>query len=302
MVYRIYVDEVGNHTMKNTAHPDNRFLSLTGVIIEYEHISSDVHPQLEALKAKYLPSHNPPDEPVVFHREDVLHTRPPFDILRDRKVREEFDEELLTLLQSWNYRVITICLDKLAYTSNHLDMPLEPYYHCLRFLLEGYTRFLLRIGDIGDVMAESRGGNEDRALKEEFTRLYEQGTEQMSGTILQQVLTSRQLKVKTKASNVTGLQLADLVAHDSQSDILREHNLIDAPPSPFATRLADILRQKYDQHDAAIAGKILLLNVEGGHRFPVAAPTTNAAHLRTRINRIIPQTFVFVNNLFGGKI
>lgn len=152
--------------MRNTGHHDNRFLSLTGVIVEYEHMSSTLYPQMEDLKAKYLPQHNPPDEPVIFHREDVLHTRPPFDVLRNRQVREEFDRELLNLLQSWSYRVITVCLDKLAHISNHPDVPLEPYYHCLRFLMEGYARFLLRVSANGDVMAESRGGNEDRALKE----------------------------------------------------------------------------------------------------------------------------------------
>jgi len=33
-LYRIYVDEVGNHDMTHTDDPNQRYLSLTGVILE----------------------------------------------------------------------------------------------------------------------------------------------------------------------------------------------------------------------------------------------------------------------------
>ena len=47
--YRIYVDEVGNHDLKNAHDPNERFLSLTGVIIELDHVKKTVHPELEKL-------------------------------------------------------------------------------------------------------------------------------------------------------------------------------------------------------------------------------------------------------------
>ena len=61
--YRIYIDEVGNPDLDSSDNPNHRFLSLTGVILELGHIERVVHPQMEAIKAKFFRSH--PDDPVI---------------------------------------------------------------------------------------------------------------------------------------------------------------------------------------------------------------------------------------------
>ena len=74
MKYRIYIDEVGNPDLESSDNPNHRFLSLTGVIIELDYVRSVIHPEMEALKAKYFDYH--PDEPIVFHRKEILnHSR-----------------------------------------------------------------------------------------------------------------------------------------------------------------------------------------------------------------------------------
>jgi hypothetical protein len=70
-------------------------------------------------------------------------------------------------------------------------------------------------------------------------------------------LTSRQLKVKQKATNVAGLQLADLIAHPSRNEILREHRH-DVTVAPFATRVIDVLQAKYDRQGDRAFGKKML--------------------------------------------
>ena len=50
--YRLYVDEVGNPSLKRTHLPDNRFPSLTGVVADLDYIQSDIYPNLEVFKAK----------------------------------------------------------------------------------------------------------------------------------------------------------------------------------------------------------------------------------------------------------
>lgn len=42
--YRLYVDEVGNADLKSSDNPNHRFLSLTGVILELNHVSQTVYP------------------------------------------------------------------------------------------------------------------------------------------------------------------------------------------------------------------------------------------------------------------
>jgi hypothetical protein len=110
MKYRIYVDEVGNPDLESSDNPNHRFLSLTGIIIELSHVDAVVYPEMEALKKQFFASH--PDDPVVFHRKEMMSAKPPFEALADPDVRDRFDNELLALLQAWQYTVVSVCLDK----------------------------------------------------------------------------------------------------------------------------------------------------------------------------------------------
>ena len=107
-------------------------------------------------------------------------------------------------------------------------------------------------------MAESRGGKEDTRLKAAYERLWKQGTDFVSPDQFQRALTSKQLKMKTKANNIAGLQLADLIAHPSRNEILREHNSFDRELPPFAARVVAILQGKYDRREGQCFGKKFL--------------------------------------------
>lgn len=250
--YRIYIDEVGNPDLDSSADPNHRFLSLTGAIIDLAQVEAVVHPQMEALKAKYFGSH--PDDPVVFHRKDVLNCKPPFQVLADPVLRTQFDEELLTFLTTWNYRLITVCLDKRKHQETYTIWRFDPYHYCMTVLLERFVLFLERQEEHGDAMAESRGGKEDMRLKASFARLVERGTDYVSPAQFAGALTSTQLKVKPKANNIAGLQLADLLAHPSRNEILAEQGLLGREIAPYAQQIIRILQSKYDQQDGRIRG------------------------------------------------
>lgn len=256
MKFRIYIDEVGNSDLDSSDDPNHRFLSLTGVILELEHVEKVVHPQMERLKAAFFRSH--PDDPVIFHRKEMLNARPPFEALRDGGLRQLFDGQLLILLDSWQYTVITVCLDKKKHRETYTTWRYDPYHYCLAVLLERFVFFLNRAKCIGDVMAESRGGKADLRLKASFSKLWENGTDYVDPKQFQAALTSCQLKVKPKANNVAGLQLADLLAHPSRNEILEEHGFIVKPPSDFGKSVRNALRVKYDQRPGEIFGKKML--------------------------------------------
>jgi hypothetical protein len=254
--YRIYIDEVGNPDLESSDNPNHRFLSLTGVILELGHVESAVHPQMTALKAKYFRSH--PDEPVILHRKEMINFKPPFESLREVTIREQFDRELLALMESWEYTVISVCLDKKKHKETYSTWRYDPYHYCLAVLLERFVFFLNRAGCQGDVMAESRGGKEDKRLKASFARLWEKGTDYVEPQQVQRALTSKQLKIKLKANNIAGLQLADLVAHSSRNEILTEQGLLEKSPGPFAGKVIEILQKKYDQRGDRSFGKKFL--------------------------------------------
>jgi len=256
MKYRIYVDEVGNPDLESSDNPNHRFLSLSGVILELGHVQTVVHPQMDASKTKYFRSH--PDDPVIFHRKEMVNAKPPFEALREPAVRQRFDAELLALMSAWQYTVISVCLDKKRHKETYSTWRYDPYHYCLAVLLERFVFFLDKADSCGDVMAESRGGKEDRRLKDSYHRLWTQGTEFVEPDRFQRRLTSRQLKVKIKANNIAGLQLADLLAHPSRNEILKENNLLEKPIAPFARQVIEILQAKYYQRGGKVFGKKML--------------------------------------------
>jgi hypothetical protein len=254
--YRIYIDEVGNPDLESSDNPNHRFLSLTGVVIELQHVKEIVHPQMEEIKSKYFSSH--PDDPIIFHRKEMVNAKYPFEALKNQEIRNQFDNELLKMVSSWEYTVISVCLDKKKHKDTYGTWRYDPYHYCLAVLLERFVLMLSRMECNGDVMAESRGGKEDMRLKASFHKLWEEGTGYIDSEQFKGRLTSRQLKVKPKSQNVSGLQLADLLAHPSRNEILLEQGLLDKELAPFAKRVVGILQEKYDQKRGKIFGKKFL--------------------------------------------
>lgn len=255
--YRMYVDEVGNPDLESASNPNHRFLGLTGVIISLVEVKEKLHPAFEDLKSRYFNQH--PDEPIIFHRKEMIHAKNPFEALGDPKMRKAFDAELLKLISETEFKALTVVIDKQEHAKQYTTWRYAPYHYCMEILLERYVLFLKRMQLIGDVMAESRGGKEDKKLKESFCRICEQGTNYIKSDIIQSCLTSRQLKVKSKMNNISGLQLADLVAHPSRREILIEHRKIeDTRKELFADEIIKILARKYDKVGRKIYGKKFL--------------------------------------------
>ena len=52
-------------------------------------------------------------------------------------VRAEFDRELLALLTSWQYIVISVCLDKKKHRETYARWCFDPYHYCLAISEQG---------------------------------------------------------------------------------------------------------------------------------------------------------------------
>ncbi|MHA1702615.1 MAG: DUF3800 domain-containing protein [Promethearchaeota archaeon] len=241
--YRIYIDEVGNHDLKHVDDPNQRYLSLTGVIFELDYVVNKLFPRLEALKKKYFKSH--PDNPAILHRKELINKKPPFEALKNPKIVRNFDQELLELLIELDFVVMTVVLDKKLHKDQYFVWLYDPYHYCLKVLIERFVLFMESKSVVGDVMCESRGGKEDMRLKRSFHKIYEEGTEFVHTEKFKAFLTSSQLKVKLKSNNIAGLQIADLIAHPSYKKILLQKGRV-SEIGRFAKKITHILeRNKY---------------------------------------------------------
>ena len=154
--YRLYVDEVGNSDLGSSDNESHRFLSLTGIAIELEHVREVVQPDLEELKKKYFESH--PDDPVILHRKELVKKKPPFSKLQNEEIENNFNNDFLKLLEKWNFHVLSVIIDKKEHNDNYdKTWKYDPYHYCQEILVERYRLLLNLKKSKGDIMFESRG-------------------------------------------------------------------------------------------------------------------------------------------------
>lgn len=250
--YRLYIDEVGNADLKSSSNPNHRYLSLTGVIFDLEYIRHIVHEQMEAFKRKYFNSH--PDEPVVLHRKELLQRKYPFKILKDDATAKQFNNDLLHYLKQWHYQVISVVIDKKEHQERYQVWRHDPYHYCIEILLERFYFYLANNNALGDVMIESRGGKEDKRLKNSYTRIFNNGTNFIRPEYLQRHFTTKNLKVKPKHLNITGLQVADLLAYPARRHIFMEYDIKKVDKPTFNDEVIKVLLEKFYNRKGKING------------------------------------------------
>ena len=250
--YRIYIDETGNSDLESSKNPNHRYLSLTGVIFNLEYVRNVLHPCVEDLKHKHFKSH--PDDPLILHRKEIVKQKGIYSILKEANKLELFNNDLLNLLRTSEYKVISVLIDKSEHCDCYSVWRHDPYHYCMEVLLERYVLFLKKMTAVGDVMFESRGGKEDMRLKKSFSNLYNTGSNYVEASLFQEYLTSKQLKVKPKSANIAGLQIADLLAHPSRKEMLRDRGIGKEDTYTFGNEIIRILKEKYYQKNGKING------------------------------------------------
>jgi hypothetical protein len=153
-----------------------------------------------------------PDKPVILHRSEIINRRGPFGLLCNEKMRQKFDGGLLGVISRAQFKMVCVVIDKQTHLQRY-SSPFHPYHYCLAAMMDRYSGWLNYKNATGDVMAESREGEEDLQLKGAYRRVYESGTLMFSHEHHQRALTSRDIKLQKKSANIAGLQLADVLAY-----------------------------------------------------------------------------------------
>lgn len=249
---RIYIDEVGNNDIGSSSIPNHRYLCLTGVVFDLGYVKSTLTPELELLKSKYFNSH--PDDPIIFHRKEIINKKHPFKALCDPKIEKDFNAELLLHLERWQFKTITVLIDKLEHQNRYATWKYDPYHYCMAIIFERYHLRLKELEMNGDMMFESRGGKEDMRLKNAYRRIFEQGTEWIKHEDIDDTITSKELKIKSKSANVSGLQIADLLAYPLYRYALKSFKLKDDGRETFNEQIIEVIKPKIFKSGSKIMG------------------------------------------------
>ena len=78
--------------------------------------------------------------------------------------------------------------------------------------------------------------------------IYENGTLFRDGKFFQDVLTSKEIKLKPKIANIAGTQIADLLAHPSKQEILFEQGILPGYEEKFGVQMREVIKVKYNRH------------------------------------------------------
>ncbi len=250
----MYVDESGDDVMDPSkwSSPDARYLGLTGVVIASETYRTRTHPELEALKQEFF-THASID-PVILVRNLIVKKLGPFRVLIDPVIAACWEKRFIQFICEHISQIFTVVIDKQAHLALYGHTAQHPYNYCVTVLAKMYCHWLRSVVGRGDVVAEARGGRDDRGLERGFRQFMEMGNESIQASLLQSFITSRDIKLRPKKSNVVGLQLADLIAYPATRDILLENDLpLHNQLSMASLRLNETIRQVYSQ-----AGRVLL--------------------------------------------
>lgn len=240
-LYRLYIDESGNHNYSKSEGIDQKYLSLTGIIISAVDYENELQPRILNLKKIFTKDI---DDLPILHHEDIMAKRGHFSLLKDPDIQKKFDKQLLAFINEVPYMICCIVIDKKLHLGKYQQSAEHPYHYCLKVMLEKYTHFLAIRGR-GDVCAESRGKEEDSALKKVYKDFYNFGTYFKNPTFIQSVLTSREIKIQSKQKAIPGLELADLLALTTKLDVLNTYKMIPDLADNFNKKIIVKLQGKY---------------------------------------------------------
>jgi hypothetical protein len=239
--YRLYIDESGDHAYSLLDDPAHRYLALLGVWFGQESYNAFAD-DLDRFKRDIWGPR--PDKPVILHRTEIINRKGTFGALRESDVRAKFDGGLLDLIARAQFKRACVLIDKQAHLDRY-SSPFHPYHYCLAAMLDRYSGRLNFKNAVGDVTAESRGGEEDLQLKQAYRRAYESGTLMFRHEHHQRALTSQDIKIQPRSANIPGLQLADVLAHPVKQSCLAEKGRVPPMGNVFGKKVLQAVAGKF---------------------------------------------------------
>lgn len=199
--FLVFVDESGDHGLR-TIDPAYPVFVLAFCIVRKTDYARRILPALTEFKFRHF-SH----DQVILHEREIRKDSGDFSGLRDRARKAAFLDELTGLIASFDLTVVASAIRKDSLVGQ-CHYPENPYKIALGFGLERVHRWLLKRAPAGGrtpVILERRGSREDDELELEFRRICAGGN--YDGSTLH-----FEPRFVSKAANVPGLQIADLIA------------------------------------------------------------------------------------------
>ena len=211
----LFLDESGDHNLR-IIDPQYPLFVLGGIIVDKVYAENEMTERLNEFKHAFFGRTD-----IILHTADITRNRNGFERIKNRDFRDRFYDELNMLMKELQYQVIACVIRKDEHLSRYGLAALDPYLLSLDILVE---RFCMEVGDVeggGLIVAERRGTTLDHELELAFMNLKIQGTRYLKAMQIEKRILA--LNLREKASNLAGLQLADLVVSPIGRKVLGKH-------------------------------------------------------------------------------
>jgi hypothetical protein len=243
-LFRIYMDDSGNVDAGATNDPNQRYGSVTAVILDAEYLDATFNPMFDALSIRHFGA-TPDGKPHNIHRR--LLSKPPdhgqFSVLNDDGKRAAWDADCIEMMNDSAYTVISACVDKVRWYWQYPHWRGDFYEVLVQSILER-SFYYLRNRGMAEVNLETKNPGRDQRIKEHFRKGLESGFQYINAKKLQGVFTSKEMNITLKSEAKPGAQLADLLAAPALQHIRALHTKRHLVIGSFVSSVCDILEKK----------------------------------------------------------
>lgn len=220
--YRIFIDDTSDIGNKTSNNPQLRYASISAVIMADDY-RERFDPAFYEMVAKHFGLEEDGRPPCV-HRRRMIKPRAdgPFAALLEDGARERWELDVRRLIKNADYKVITSCIDKVAFYYHHPNFDGNIYDLLVELAIERFSLFLHYNNSVGDVVIEAADPSTDRKLSTSYRDFMEKGNEHHTPNDLARRFSSKELKIEPKTSKIPGLQLTDLIAKPAFAHCLNE--------------------------------------------------------------------------------
>ncbi|MCQ2369490.1 MAG: DUF3800 domain-containing protein [Paludibacteraceae bacterium] len=213
--YYLFLDECGDQNLVDF-DPEFPIFTLCGIVVSDEQLRK-LETQIKELKNKFWG-----EKQIILHSRDIRKCQNGFEILLDLNVKKEFYSCVNQILGQDIYTIICCAILKEPYIRQYGKLN-DVYALSLSFIMERTVFFLdsLKQESIElNTIIERRGKKEDNALLAYYNQLMDKGTYWVESSRIKKYF--KTFEPKYKSENVTGLQIADLIAYPITRYILNK--------------------------------------------------------------------------------
>ncbi len=208
-----YLDETGDHSLESI-NPEYPLFGVVLLICQEEVYCQQIVPSFYRFKFEHF-GH----EGVILHSRKIRSAKGDFVILRDSEKRRRFHDGLNRIMSRHQYTLVGMFIDKVKHKKRYGLSAFNPYELAFTFALERLLYILegAQQEEI-QIVAESRGKEEDRDLRAVFERVTRYGTSHAKADRFRKIRFA--LSFYEKKANIVGHQMADLAAYPISRHLL----------------------------------------------------------------------------------